>query len=902
MKAQLSAARPRQADGSRRRDSHDRSPVPYDRLLELQASAGNAAVGVLLARRGQGQPLPPQLRGEMEGRLATDLGSVRVHTDPAAASAVTALGAKAVSVGEDIAFAEGRFAPATTEGRRLVGHELAHVIQQRRGGSMVPAVDGTGPLETEAGRAGEALAATGGTVTVLGHSAVGPAADPEDEREGWGPGALWDAARETAGAAWSSLEERVEAARDYFARRLDEVVLEQAVSMTNASDGDMRFEDRALEARVDASPDLDADVRERRRQRRESERADRERRGREYEQAWAEVREQGLFRPQPHIPRRSSDHPPLTMRGQTEVERRRFEAERSERDRNRREMLDSVDSTWTTVGPTGEIWVHSVSDAQLARLVEQTPRYSRSDQEVIVETRGGEVYVRGPLGWRRDEGAEAWRDLYDDSLQLLQEQVLEPAAAITMRAAGIYSAGLAGVVEGGLVGAGEAILANEAEEAIETHIENMVTNPILERTVQDDDARPLIGQLVGLGMGVGVGVATQGMTHGPRGRGEVAGDVDIGDLGVRMDLDEPTGIRALSSDEAAFRHSSEGDPLGGTHTAGDRPHDADPQVVIPEPPPLHIGTEPSSEVEAAIIADVRQIGSAPRQHRSPLEHQRPGVRPVTDLQARRRRSAPTATEASDDLLPPTGPSANDASYGPRTEPHAMERPAEAVDTVELPMAAGHDVRSGARRDVRPRPQRGDQARASASASASASSGGGLSGAQQQVGVDVASQPSQAAPATGLGGRVHEPINPSRQRNRYPGFTRLEPWEAEIASTRIAELNQLLGGTDTPTEIPADRALAAPWLGASPISTAEGWARYSRRYWTEFSRQFPEDYALMGPGHTVTPELAQRWRLPESTIGQALEHHHVMNGTIVIPVPEGLHGGPGTFGRIHRSSR
>lgn len=58
---------------------------------------------------------------------------VRIHTSGPAADTAQALGAQAYTVGRDIAFAPGRFAPETTEGRRLIGHELAHVEQQRGG-------------------------------------------------------------------------------------------------------------------------------------------------------------------------------------------------------------------------------------------------------------------------------------------------------------------------------------------------------------------------------------------------------------------------------------------------------------------------------------------------------------------------------------------------------------------------------------------------------------------------------------------------------------------------------------------------------------------------------------------------------------------------------------------------
>jgi len=66
----------------------------------------------------------------MEAALSYDFSRVRVHTDAAAASAADALGARAYTVGTDIVFDPDAYAPLTTDGQRLLAHELAHVVQQ----------------------------------------------------------------------------------------------------------------------------------------------------------------------------------------------------------------------------------------------------------------------------------------------------------------------------------------------------------------------------------------------------------------------------------------------------------------------------------------------------------------------------------------------------------------------------------------------------------------------------------------------------------------------------------------------------------------------------------------------------------------------------------------------------
>jgi hypothetical protein len=79
------------------------------------------------------RPLDPGSRALAEPHIGRDLGDVRVHTDATADRAAHAIGARAFTVGRDIAFAAGEYAPATPTGQRLLLHELAHVAQQTEG-------------------------------------------------------------------------------------------------------------------------------------------------------------------------------------------------------------------------------------------------------------------------------------------------------------------------------------------------------------------------------------------------------------------------------------------------------------------------------------------------------------------------------------------------------------------------------------------------------------------------------------------------------------------------------------------------------------------------------------------------------------------------------------------------
>ncbi len=78
---------------------------------------------------GSGSPLSGPVRQPFERHFGADLGAVRVHTGEQASSAAHAIDARAFTVGTDIAFARGTFSPHTPDGRHLLAHELAHVIQ-----------------------------------------------------------------------------------------------------------------------------------------------------------------------------------------------------------------------------------------------------------------------------------------------------------------------------------------------------------------------------------------------------------------------------------------------------------------------------------------------------------------------------------------------------------------------------------------------------------------------------------------------------------------------------------------------------------------------------------------------------------------------------------------------------
>jgi len=141
------------------------------------ASGGLAATGPSPAGSGAGTRARPSPLGvaqnQMERAFGLDFSDVRVHQDGAA----EAMGAQAFTQGNDLHFANGAFDPASQSGQSLIGHELAHVVQQREGRVASPQGKGGNVvvdhgLEAEADQAG-AVAARGEPVSLGASSATG---------------------------------------------------------------------------------------------------------------------------------------------------------------------------------------------------------------------------------------------------------------------------------------------------------------------------------------------------------------------------------------------------------------------------------------------------------------------------------------------------------------------------------------------------------------------------------------------------------------------------------------------------------------------------------------------------------------------------------------------------------
>ncbi len=157
MRARITAANDRhEREADRLADRAIRMPGPTPALRDTHSATA--------------RPLDPSTRAFFEPRFGHDFSRVRVHSDARAAASAQALNALAYTVGTDVVFAAGRFAPQTAPGRSLLAHELAHVVQQSRSEPTVM-------RKPAASSSVEVKADPGATCTLQQHRKIEPAAN-----------------------------------------------------------------------------------------------------------------------------------------------------------------------------------------------------------------------------------------------------------------------------------------------------------------------------------------------------------------------------------------------------------------------------------------------------------------------------------------------------------------------------------------------------------------------------------------------------------------------------------------------------------------------------------------------------------------------------------------------------
>jgi ribosomal protein S18 acetylase RimI-like enzyme len=116
------------------------------RKAAIQCRPGIDSFQVDLRPKSGGWPLPRDVQAKMEAALGANFSDVRVHVGPEASS----IGALAFTWGSDLHFAPGQYSPHTPHGQFLLGHELAHVVQQRAGRVANPFGSGVAVVQDQA--------------------------------------------------------------------------------------------------------------------------------------------------------------------------------------------------------------------------------------------------------------------------------------------------------------------------------------------------------------------------------------------------------------------------------------------------------------------------------------------------------------------------------------------------------------------------------------------------------------------------------------------------------------------------------------------------------------------------------------------------------------------------------
>jgi hypothetical protein len=170
-------------------------------VLHLQKTAGNATVSAALEEQepslvkdvvnsGAGAPLDRETRGFMESRIGADFSEVRLHTDSKASDSARSVQAHAYTVGSDVVFQSGKYEPESDSGKRMLAHELTHVVQQRSGPvAGTPAPGGikishpTDSFEQAAERSADRVMAGAASVAPIAAPASVQREGEEDEKE-----------------------------------------------------------------------------------------------------------------------------------------------------------------------------------------------------------------------------------------------------------------------------------------------------------------------------------------------------------------------------------------------------------------------------------------------------------------------------------------------------------------------------------------------------------------------------------------------------------------------------------------------------------------------------------------------------------------------------------------------
>lgn len=128
LRGKVAAPIQRQVDSEEEEQEESIQSKPISNHSPLVTSAIQAQLKRI---NGGGQPLPRKIRNFFELKFGQNLSQVQVHTGAQVSKLAQALNAKAFTFGRDIFFGNEQYFPSRMDGRRLLAHELTHVVQQK---------------------------------------------------------------------------------------------------------------------------------------------------------------------------------------------------------------------------------------------------------------------------------------------------------------------------------------------------------------------------------------------------------------------------------------------------------------------------------------------------------------------------------------------------------------------------------------------------------------------------------------------------------------------------------------------------------------------------------------------------------------------------------------------------
>lgn len=143
------------------------------RLRQSENAPAPGIVGEVL--RSPGRPLDATTRTNMDARFNFDFSGVRIHDDARSADSASTISAQAYTVGSHLVFGSGQYSPGSSSGRRLLAHELTHVVQQSATGATPQRFSigqANSPAEREADAVADAVVTGGSPSQISGTSAA----------------------------------------------------------------------------------------------------------------------------------------------------------------------------------------------------------------------------------------------------------------------------------------------------------------------------------------------------------------------------------------------------------------------------------------------------------------------------------------------------------------------------------------------------------------------------------------------------------------------------------------------------------------------------------------------------------------------------------------------------------